>query len=95
MKSDLFARTLLIIIVTLLALNIILPLLTNPATSYAAKNIEYKVIFFGDELQEAGGRITKDAEPIEKKFIEYGKEGWEYTGQITFMGGTLFLIFKR
>jgi len=72
----------------LLALSIILPILSNPATSYAAKNIEYKVLFFiPDETKPAGN--------IEKIFSEYGKEGWEYTGQVSLAGTTVFIIFKR
>ena len=96
MKDNLFIRTLLIIIVTLLALNILLPTLSNSPTSYAAKSIEYKVInlrliieenfdnfdIFGEYLEE----------PIEKIFNEYGKEGWEFINELT---ATNFLIFKR
>ena len=93
MKGDLFIRTLLIIIVILLALNIILPILSNPVTSYAAKNIEYKVIYVRNEADQV--YTTKDIGPIEKIFIKYGKEGWEYTGQITVNGNTWALIFKR
>jgi len=87
MKSDLFIRTLLIIIIILLALSIIMPLLSNPATSYAAKNIEYKVVNYSD-FAESG----KDLEKCEKIFNEYGKEGWEY---INHMLDTDFVIFKR
>ena len=39
MKFDLFTKISLIIIVVLLALNIILPIISNPETSYAAKSI--------------------------------------------------------
>ena len=87
MKSGLFIRNLLIVIAILLALNIILPLLSNPATSYAAKNIEYKVIRSNVLPDDHAGSL---AEPIEKLFNEYGKEGWEY---IETMGS--YTIFKR
>ena len=89
-QGGLFIRNLLIIIVILLALNIILPLLSNPATSYAAKNIEYKVIRNNDIPYDP--HIGYLAEPTEKLFNEYGKEGWEY---INHMSGTGFEIFKR
>jgi len=90
MKSDSFIRTLLIIIVILLALNIILPLLSNPTTSYAAKNIEYKVFLLNDV---PGGEGDKEGKESFEKFLnENGKEGWEFTS-MTF--GSPFLIFKR
>jgi len=90
MKDDLFIRTLLIIIVTLLALNIILPILSNPPTSYAAKNIEYKVISIADLPHDSRGNYF--TEPTEKLFNEYGKEGWEYIGDIILPN---FVVFKR
>lgn len=96
MKGDLFIRNLLIIIVILLALNIILPILSNPPTSYAAKNIEYKVINLNliirenkDNLDIFGKYLV---EPVEKIFNEYAKEGWEFIGEIPRIG---LLIFKR
>jgi len=96
MKSDLFIRTLLIITVTLLALNILLPTLANPATSYAAKNIEYKVLNLNliypenrDNYDTSGEYLV---EPIEKTFNEYSKEGWEYIGKVYIDG---LVIFKR
>ena len=90
MKSDLFIRNLLIIIVALLALNILLPTLSSPATSYAAKNIEYKVIYARDlPYDSSTGPL---AEPIEKIFNEYGKEGWEL---IPMISATSLVIFKR
>jgi len=96
MKADLFIRNLLIIIVILLALNIILPILSNPSTSYAAKNIEYKVVNLNlihredmDNFDIFGEHLV---EPIEKIFNEYGKEGWEFIGE-TPVGG--LVIFKR
>jgi len=98
MKSDLFIRNLLIIIVILLALNIILPILSNPATSYAAKNIEYKVLnldLIGSENFDNHDPYYPSeylVEPIEKAFNEYAKEGWEYVGSVN-LGG--LAIFKR
>ncbi len=96
MKADLFIRNLLIIIVILLALNIILPILSSPPISYAAKNIEYKALNPSLIIRE--NRDNFDifgeylVEPIEKIFNEYGKEGWEFIGE-TLVGG--LVIFKR
>ena len=84
MKFDLFTKISLIIIVVLLALNIILPILSSPAPSYAAKNIQYKVI--------KGEEVPRDKENFEKLFNEYGKEGWEF---IAFELQWGFYIFKR
>ena len=84
MKSDLFVRMLLIIIVVLLALNLILPILLSPAPSYAAKNIQYKVI--------NSEKVSRDKENFEKLFNEYGKEGWEF---VAFDMAWGFYIFKR
>jgi len=96
MKGDLFIRNLLIIIVILLALNIILPILSNPATSYAAKNIEYKVLNLNlidrenlDNYDTLGEYLV---EPMKKIFNEYGKEGWEFIGETSASG---LVIFKR
>ncbi|MBU4349052.1 hypothetical protein KJ830_06885 [bacterium] len=69
-KGDLCIRISLIIIVVLLALNIILPILSSPAPSCAAKNIQYKVI----NIEE----VPRDKENFEKLFNGYGKEGWEF-----------------
>ena len=97
MKDNLFIKTLLIIIVTLLALNIIPPLLSNPPTSYAAKNIEYKVIYVHGQLMALGlcpDDYKKDrrAGITENFFNEYAKEGWDYICSIN--QGEL-AIFKR
>ena len=97
MKSDLFIRNLSIIIVILLALNIILPTLSNPATSYAAKNIEYKVVSIDgcmSELESYYDEHAKDhwAGLTEKLFNEYAKEGWECIGSVS--KGEL-AVFKR
>ena len=83
MKGDLFIRNILIIIVILLALNILLPTLSNSPTSYAAKNIEYKVIEFHE---------FPSVESYEKLFNEYGKESWEFVVVDQLFG---FYIFKR
>jgi len=68
MKCDLFIKISLIMIVVLLALNIILPILSNPATSYAAKNIQYKAVDIGNLF---------DAEKIESLLNNYAEDGWE------------------
>ncbi len=44
MKESRFTKVLLIIIGVLLSLNLVVLLLSNPPSSYAAKNIQYKVI---------------------------------------------------
>jgi len=94
MKGDLFIRISLIIIVVLLALNLILPILSIPAPSYAAKNIEYKVIRTED-LPYDPNKANYFAEETEKLFNEYGKEGWEYIGDITYHYWPGLVIFKR
>jgi len=88
MKGDLFIRTLLIVIVALLALNILLPTLSNPPTSYAAKNIEYKTI----DTEAPGLRGQLQTEQQLEIFLNgLGKEGWEYIETIGFS----IMIFKR
>ena len=84
MKCDLFTKISLIIIVVLLALGIILPILSSSAPSYAAKNIQYKVI--------NSEEVPRDKENFEKLFNEYGKEGWEF---VAFDMAWGFYIFKR
>lgn len=84
MKGDLFTKMSLIIIVVLLALNIILPILSSPVPSYAAKNIQYKFI--------KGEEVPRDKENFEKLFNEYGKEGWEFVALELQWG---YYIFKR
>jgi hypothetical protein len=93
MKGDLFIRTLLIIIVTLLALNIILPILSNPPTSYAANSIQYKVDYIG--VGAVGLLKTDD---LEKLLNEYSKEGWiPFSINIVAigLGGKALVVFKR
>ena len=92
MKSDLFIRNLLIIIVTLLALNIILPIFSSPPASHAAKNIEYKVLDVSKLPMDPNNKEKFSAELTEKLFNEYGKEGWEYIPLTTFFN---LVIFKR
>ena len=95
MKGDSFIRISLIIIVVLLALNILLPILSNPPTSYAAKNIEYKVLDLGsNEAISMHGcdPFSSSLENCYEKILnEYGKEGWEYINNVQ---GAYF-IFKR
>ena len=98
MKGDLFIRNLLTIIVILLALNIMMPTLSNPASSYAAKNIEYKVIdrtgyMMGLESYYDEYRKDRHAGLTEKLFNEYAKEGWEYIGSVDREDN--LAIFKR
>jgi len=81
MKGDLFIRISLIIIVVLLALNIVLPILSNPIPSYAARSIQYKV------FKKAA--IVVDIEEI---LNEYGKEGWELINDPSLCN---VFIFKR
>ena len=88
MKGNLFIRSLLIIIVILLALNILLPILSTPPISYAAKNIEYKITDLdAPDLRER----MQTFQQIEIFFNELGKEGWEYIGNV----GISVMIFKR
>ena len=75
-----------------MALDIILPILPNPATSYAAKNIEYKVLDISKLPIDPNNKDKFSAELTEKLFNEYGKEGWEYIPITTFLG---LVIFKR
>ena len=61
MKCDSFIRISLIIIVVLLALNIILPILSRPTPSYAAKNIQYKVdLCVGEDLVKLLNEYSKE-----------------------------------
>ena len=95
MKGDSFIRISLIIIVVLLALNILLPILSNPPTSYAAKNIEYKVLDLGsNEAISMHGcdSFSSSLENCYEKILnEYSKEGWEYINNVR---GAYF-IFRR
>ena len=84
MKESRFTKVLLIIIGVLLSLNLVVLLLSNPPSSYAAKNIQYKVI--------KAEKVPGDKENFEKLFNEYGKEGWEFVGLELGRG---FYVFKR
>ena len=95
MKSGLFIRNLLIIIVILLALNIILPLLSNPAPSYAANSIQYKVVSI-----VTGTIFNLKTDDLEKLLNEYSKEDWEpininYVEAKLGFGGKIFVVFKK
>jgi len=95
MKSDLFTRILLIIIVTLLALNITLPILSDPATSYAANSTQYKVVSI-----VTGTIFNLKTDDLEKVLNEYSKEGWEpinlnYVEAKLGLGGKIFVVFKK
>jgi len=68
MKFDLFTKISLIIIVVLLALNIILPILSTPAPSYAAKNIQYKVITCEELASKLARDLAMDGDSFEKLF---------------------------
>jgi len=93
MKSDLFIRNLLIIIATLLVLNIMVPLLSNPATSHATSSIQYKVDSVG--LGEVSILKTSN---LEELLNEYRNKGWE---QISInvvdigLGGKALVVFKK
>jgi len=92
-KSNLFIRTLLIIIVILLALNIMIPLLSNPATSYAANSIQYKIDYCG--VGAVGLLKTDD---LEKLLNQYSKEGWDPISiniVAIGLGGKALVVFKK
>ena len=93
MKNDLFIRTLLIIIVILLALNIILPILSNSLTSYASGSIQYKVGCIGI------GVMGLKTDNLEKLINEYIKEGWDPISinivSMEKLGGMAYVVFKK
>ena len=93
MKGDLFIRTLLIIIVTLLALNLILSLSSNPVPTYAAGSIRYKVGCIGI------GVTGLKTDNLEKLINEYSKEGWDPLNinivAMERLGGMAYVVFKR
>jgi len=93
MKSDLFIRNLLIIIAILLALNIMMPILSNPATSYAASSIQYKVGCIGI------GVMGLKTDNLEKLINEYIKEGWDPISinivSMEKLGGMAYVVFKK
>ena len=92
-QGGLFIRNLLIIIVILLALNIILPLLSNPATSYAAGSMQYKV----DSIV-TGTIFNLKTDDLEKLLNEYSKEGWDPISiniVAIGLGGKALVVFKK
>ena len=89
MKIDSFVRVLLIIIATLLVLNVMLPMLSNPSVSYAAKNVEYKIM----DIRDTNSDLFLAVPQMEILFNELGKEGWELI-QVDAVGYGL-VIFKR
>jgi len=93
MKSDLFIRNLLIIIVILLALNIMTPILSNPLTSYASGSIQYKVGCIGI------GVMGLKTDNLEKLINEYIKEGWDPISinivSMERLGGMAYVVFKK
>jgi len=84
MKDDVVTKKILIAIVFLLALHIVLTFLYSSPVTYAAKGIEYKVIYF-DEVP------TSDAETFERFLNNNGVEGWEYVTTLPWS----YMIFKR
>jgi|AntAceMinimDraft_9_1070365.scaffolds.fasta_scaffold112193_2 hypothetical protein len=93
MKSDLFIRNLLIIIAILLAFNIMMPILSNPLTSYASGSIQYKVGCIGIGVM---GLKTNN---LEKLINEYIKEGWDPISinivSMERLGGMAYVVFKK
>lgn len=93
MKSDPFVRVLLIIIATLLALNIMLPKLSNPEISHAANSVEYKV-----ETTDAGKIGVLKTSKLEDLLNEYSMKGWEAISinivEIG-LGGKALVVFKK
>ena len=93
MKENRFIKVVLIIMGVLLSLNLIVLLLSNPVTSYAAKNIQYKVLYSRDiPIDECVSSSFSLVNCFEKIFNEYGKEDWEYIDNV--QQGAYF-IFKR
>jgi hypothetical protein len=93
MKIDLFARALLIIVATLLALNMMLPMLSNSDISYAANSVQYKV----DSVDLGKVGVLKTS-GLEKLLNEYSKEGWEAISVNVVaigLGGKALVVFKK
>jgi len=86
MKDDRFIKKVLLVIALLLALNIVMPILYNLETSFAATVIEYKVF----DVRE--GEVPDDPEGFEKFLNEQGREGWEYFGVTV---GVPMIVLKR
>jgi len=93
MKSDPFIKILLVIIATLLVLNVMLPMLSNPSVSYAANAVQYKV----DSVDLGKVGILKTS-GLEKLLNEYNKEGWEAISVNVVaigLGGKALVVFKK
>jgi len=93
MKSDYFVRILLVIIATLLALNIMFPMLSNSPTSYAANSLQYKVDSV--DLGKVGVLKTSGLENLLNK---NSKEGWEAISVNVVaigLGGKALVVFKK
>jgi len=76
-----------------LALSIIMPLLSNPATSYAANSIQYKIDYCG--VGAVGLLKTDD---LEKLLNQYSKEGWDPISiniVAIGLGGKALVVFKK
>jgi len=86
MKNDLFIKKLLLVIACLLALNILLTVFYHSPDSFAAKNIEYKIVDYYDIF------LTDRIDLLEESLNEYSKEGWELTHMD--LSATI-MIFKR
>jgi lipopolysaccharide export system protein LptC len=93
MKIDLFVRVLLIIVATLLAFNMVLPMLSNSDISYAANSVQYKV----DSVDLGKVGVLKTS-GLEKLLNEYSKEGWETISVNVVaigLGGKALVVFKK
>jgi hypothetical protein len=94
MKNDpIIIRILLIIIAVLLIINIVMPLLSDPETSYAANPTQYKVDSV--DLGKVGVLKTSD---LEELLNEYSKKGWEAISVNVVaigLGGKALVVFKK
>ena len=86
MKNDSFIRMLLIVTVSLLVFNVFMLSIYHAPASYAAKNVEYKLI---DTMN-----MVRDIPQMEMFFNELGKEGWELV-QVLAGLNTQCIIFKK
>ncbi|MFZ2330426.1 MAG: DUF4177 domain-containing protein [Atribacterota bacterium] len=84
MKDNLSIKIILIIIGIMFGLNLIQFFTPNSQTSYAAKNVEYKVI----DAQNMAREVLQ----IELFLNELGKEGWELVQAEPY---AQLMIFKR
>jgi len=70
MQIDRFTKACLLAIVVLLTILVVKPVF-EPRDSYAAKKVQYKVVFLEEPSIERHW---------EEKFQQYGNEGWELAG---------------